>query len=94
MYDNSHKKACSSILEYQVPRKDTYSLPLGYGGPSWLHAIYSPDSGAHIKGWSYLSDNEVIITVWSLFRWGQKGGNEYYLIKCSLFYLNYMNIFI
>ena len=25
--------------------KDTYSLPLGWGGPSRLHAIYSPDSG-------------------------------------------------
>ena len=25
--------------------KDTYSLPLGWGGPSWLHTIYSLESG-------------------------------------------------
>ena len=49
---------------------------------------------AHIKGWSYLSNYEAIITVWSLFRWGQKEANEYNLIKCSLFYLNYLRILI
>ena len=32
---------------------------------------------SHIKGLSYLSDYEAVNTVWSLFRWGQKGGNEY-----------------
>ena len=49
---------------------------------------------AHIKGWYYLSDYEGIITVLSPFRLGQKVGNKYNVIKCSLFYLNYMNTFI
>ena len=54
--------------------KDTYSLPLGWGGPSWVHNINSPDmGGSHQRLVLYLSDYEGIITVWSLFRWGQKG---------------------
>ena len=52
----------------------TYSLPLGWGSPSWLLAIYSPDSGGSHQFWSDLSDYEGTITVWGLFRWGQKGG--------------------
>ena len=28
--------------------KDTYPLPLGWGGPSRLHAIYSPDNGGSL----------------------------------------------
>ena len=80
--------------------KDTYSLPLvweevgGGGGVGWGGAVHYDCTQyialivvAYIKGWSYLSDFEVIITVWCLFVWDQKGGNEYDLIKCSLFYL-------
>ena len=49
---------------------------------------------AHIKGWSYLSVYGGLSLSEVCLDGARTGENEYKLIKCSLFYLNYMNILI